>query len=560
MTRWSFWLAATVLLAGCRQTTIGQPLATLVLEGGRVHTMDASGTVAEAVAVEGDRILFVGSVEGARRYVGPSTEVVDLGGATAFPGFTDAHAHLVSFGQALGRVDLVGTRSYEQVCARVAVAVAGTDAGRFVLGRGWDQNDWEGRAFPTHEPLSAVSPDHPVVLTRIDGHAILANARAMEIAGIDGDTPDPPGGKIHRGPDGRPTGVFVDTAAALVEEHVPEPDRRELREAVERAVAACHRLGLVGVHDAGVDRATLETYRERIDADRFDFRVYAMISGTDPELASFLREGPVTSVGRHRLAVRSVKLYADGALGSRGAALLEPYADDPGNRGLVVTPPDRLLEITEACLAAGFQVCTHAIGDRANRIVLDTYERARAGGVAPDPRLRIEHAQVLAPSDVLRFAELGVIPSMQPTHCTSDMDWAGDRLGPDRIEGAYPWRSLLDAGSRIPCGSDFPVESADPLLGIYAAVTRQHPDGTPQGGFLPAQRMTREEAVRGFTIDAAWAAFEEDLRGSLEPGKYADVTVFDRDLLAVPAHEILETTVRMTVVAGRIVYRAEAGS
>lgn len=553
-------LLASIVLAGCRQAPTGRPAATLLITGGTIHTMDDDRPRAEAMAIAGNRILYVGDLDNAVRYAGPETERIDLRGGAAFPGFTDAHAHLVNLGRSLSQLDLVGTESFDAVCDAVAGATRERPLGSWILGRGWDQNDWPVAKFPSHEALSAASPDHPVLLTRIDGHAVLANRKAMEIAGIDAVDADPEGGKILRDEQGRATGVFIDTASGLLKRHVPAPGRDELRRAARLAIDECHRLGLVGIHDAGVDTPTLEVYEAMIREGVFDFRLYAMLSATMPDLGEALGRGPRVGLGDHRLTVRCVKVYADGALGSRGAALLTGYSDEPDHRGLVITPREAIERITLDCLTSGFQVATHAIGDRGNRLVLDAYEDALDSTPHRDPRLRIEHAQVVHLDDIPRFAELGVLPSMQPTHCTSDMDWATDRLGPDRVRGAYAWRLLLDDGNRIPCGSDFPVERVDPLLGVYAAVTRQHPDGTPPGGWQPDQRMTREEVVRGFTIDAAYAAFEERSRGTLTPGKLADVTVFDRDILTCAKQEILEARAMMTIVDGRIVHDARAAA
>ncbi len=555
-TRIGIVVLITIALASCRQAPVGRPEATLLLTGGTIYTLDDSRPRADAVALAGNRILFVGDLDDAERHAGPATERIDLRGGAAFPGFTDAHAHLVNLGRSLSQVDLVETESYEAVCIAVEEAVRNLPIGSWILGRGWDQNDWPVARFPSHEALSAISPDHPVLLTRIDGHAVLANQKAMEIAGITSVHADPEGGKILRDANGNATGVFVDTASWLLERHVPEPGRDELRRAARLAIDECHRLGLVGIHDAGVDTPTLEVYESMIREGSFDFRLYAMLAATMPDLTEALGRGPRVGLGDHRLTVRCVKVYADGALGSRGAALLAGYSDEPDHRGLVITSREAIARRTRQCLASGFQVATHAIGDRGNRIVLDAYEDALETTPHRDPRLRIEHAQVLHLDDIPRFAELGVLPSMQPTHCTSDMDWAPDRLGAERVRGAYAWRRLLDDGNRIPCGSDFPVERVDPLLGVFAAVTRQHPDGTPPNGWQPDQRMTREEVVRGFTIDAAYAAFEEGLRGTLTPGKLADVTVFDRDILTCPPEQILESRALMTIVDGRIVYDA----
>jgi predicted amidohydrolase YtcJ len=401
------------------------------------------------------------------------------------------------------------------------------------------------------------------VLTRVDGHAVLANGLALAAAGVDRRTPDPEGGEILRDAAGEPTGVLIDNATLLVENVAPAPGREDLRRLLTTATRRCLSLGLTGVHDAGLgypsddERAragypTWDVMREMADAGELGLRVYGMVGGQPLPPEAYLRREPEIGRAGGMLTVRTVKLYADGALGSRGAALLEDYADRPGHRGLLLTDPARIEETVRQAVDAGYQVGVHAIGDRANRVVLDVYERILAEHPGEDLRLRIEHAQVIAPGDIPRFAALGVIPAMQPTHATSDMYWAEKRLGRKRLAGAYAWRSLLDAGvSHLPLGSDFPVESANPFWGWYAAVTRQDAEGQPAGGWMPGQRLDREEALQGFTLDAAYAAFQEDDLGSLSPGKLADFLVLDRDPLTVPAAELRHTRVLETWVGGR---------
>jgi len=422
-----------------------------------------------------------------------------------------------------------------------------------VTGRGWDQNDWERKSFPTWKDLEGTE-SNPVFLERIDGHAAWLNAKALEECGIGPSTADPPGGRILRDARGRPTGVLVDEAVELAARAIPEPSFDEQLARLQEAISLCNRYGLTGVHDAGVDSLGLELYRRLYREGKLDLRVYAMLSVEDRGfLKKNLALGPGEECGG-LLSIRAVKLFADGALGSRGAALIEPYSDDPGNRGLLVTPPDELRSLVREVMAAGFQPCIHAIGDRGNRLALDAIEEAVKATGRSDLRPRIEHAQVVAPADFDRFAELGVIASMQPTHATSDMPWAERRLGPERIKGAYAWRKLMDRGVHLALGSDFPVEKVDPMLGIYAAVTRQDLEGNPPGGWYPQERMTREEAIRGFTWEAAYASFAQDRRGSLEVGKDADLTVLDGDPFEVPASEIPKIQVLYTIVAGRIVY------
>jgi predicted amidohydrolase YtcJ len=388
-----------------------------------------------------------------------------------------------------------------------------------------------------------------VVLDRIDGHAIWVSSRALAVAGITRDTPDPPGGRIVRDAAGEATGVLVDAAESLVVSKAPEPTRAEIREALEMGMRRCLQAGLTEVHDAGVSPLVLELYQELLVRGDFPFRIYAML---DPEAAGAV-PGPIAATADGRFAARAVKLYADGALGSRGAALLAPYADDPHNTGLPRISDQEMRETVARMAAKGLQVNVHAIGDRGNRMVMDAFQAALPAG-GGGRRFRIEHAQILSDEEIPRFARLGVIASMQPTHATSDMPWAEKRLGAGRLSGAYAWRRLLEAGARLACGSDFPVESENPMLGLYAAVTRQDLEGDPDGGWFPGQRLGREEALACFTRDAAYAAFEEDRRGAIAPGMLADLTVLSQDPMAVPAREIPGITAGMTIVGGRVAY------
>jgi predicted amidohydrolase YtcJ len=533
-------------------------MADLVLHNGIVHTLEADHPTVDAIAVRGDRIVALGAEALALR--GDDTRAIDLGGRAVLPGLHDAHAHFIGLGKTLQNLDLKGTTSAEQVREKVLAACAGAAPGEWIYGRGWDQNDWEGTQFPSWKDLQGCG-DNPVYLSRVDGHALWVNDVALKLAGIHKGTADPDGGRILRDDLGIPTGVLVDNAETLVLDLVPAATHDQL---VERALLAqdeCLRLGLTSVTDAGVDAAGFAVYEELGSTGRLKVRIHAMVQGEAELIEQQLALGPRAGLHDHHLSVRAIKLYADGALGSRGAALLAPYSDEPGHSGLVVTDPAEIHDVSLRALRRGFQVCTHAIGDRGNRVTLDAYARAlddlRAEtGAVPDHRFRVEHAQVLHLDDIPRFAELGVLPSMQPTHATSDMPWAGDRVGPERLAGAYAWRRLLDTGTRLPLGSDFPVESPAPLWGIYAAVTRQDHAGQPDGGWLPDQRLTVEEAVRGFTVDAAYGSFEEDLKGTLAVGKLADLVVLSRDIFAAPPAEILETEVQMTVVGGAVAFGA----
>jgi len=550
-------LAAVVLLAAC-----AAPPADLVLRGGRLHTQDPARPLATALAARGGVLVAVGDDADVAPLIGPRTRVVELAGRSAVPGLFDAHLHLAGLAEGVRRVDLLGTASEAEVVARVAARAAQSAPGAWVLGRGWDQNDWPVPEFPTHAALSAAVPAQPVALWRVDGHALLANAAALELAGVRADTPDPPGGRILRDAQGRPTGVLVDAATALVEAHVPPLSREELRAALPQVVAGLHRRGVTSVADAGVSWATAQEYAALARDGGLELRVHVMLDADDPVVWHDTPGLPSDDLGgTGRVAVRAVKAYADGALGSRGAALLEPYADDPGNTGLLLTPPERLAALAERCLRAGWQLGTHAIGDRANRLVLDTYAAALAAvppleRAVPEPRLRIEHAQVLDPADVPRFAQLGVVASMQALHQSSDCPWAAARLGPGRVRGAYAWRALVDAGALLCGGSDAPVEPADPLLGLHAFVARPDPSGRSPGGWHPEQALTRAEALAALTSWAAQANFAEARLGRLAPGLAADVVVLSGDPLALPAEELRTLRVELTVFDGRVVHAA----
>ncbi|MFH1177266.1 MAG: amidohydrolase, partial [Acidobacteriota bacterium] len=470
-----------------------------------------------------------------------------------------SHGHVAGLGDLLAEVDVPGTASYAAVVESVRVRAAVTPAGEWIQGRGWDQNDWPEKEFPHHQALSAALPDHPALLRRVDGHAVLVNAAALAAAGIDAATPDPAGGRILRDQHGAPTGVLIDAAAQLVERILPPPSDAVIERRLLRAGTRLAELGLTEIHDAGTTTRELAVMRRLHDAGRLPVRVYVMLDGSDdPLLDAELANGPTISRDG-MLAVRAVKLYADGALGSRGAWLSDPYTDEPGSRGLQLASEERLARVVRKLAAVGFQPCVHAIGDAAVRSMLDLFER-ELGPDGKGLRPRIEHAQVVRPEDVPRFAPGGVIAAVQPTHCTSDMPWAPQRLGPQRIAWAYRWRSLLAAGTHLCLGSDVPVEDPDPRLGLWAAVTRRTPQGTPPGGWNSAESLTASEALAGFTAGAAYAAFEEAWRGTLAPAHAADLTVVDRDLEQVPPQEILRARILRTIVAGRDAFVAGGGT
>jgi predicted amidohydrolase YtcJ len=494
-----------------------------------------------AIYTSGGVIREVGPAADVQR-AHPGANVIAALDATILPGLTDTHGHLYGLGLSLDLVPLQGTKSFDEIIARVKERAAATPKGQWIVGRGWDQNDWPVKEFPTAAQLDAAIPDHPVFLRRIDGHAAVTNTAGLRAAGVTAATKDPDGGRIIRDASGNPTGTFVDAAMDLIEDHMPAPTHEQRKARVLAAANTIAANGLTEMHDAGIDAATITAVKELIDEKRFPIRVYAMLGDNDALLREWFAKGPLVDYGG-RLTIRSVKLYADGALGSRGAALLEPYSDDPGNTGLMLAKPEHIEDVARRGKAAGFQINTHAIGDRGVRNVIDAYAKA---GVAAGDRFRVEHLQVISPPDVPRLVERGIIASMQPTHATSDMYWAEARLGPERVKGAYAWRTVLDAGGRLALGSDFPVEEVSPFLGLSAAVTRQDQAGWPAGGWYPSQRLTLAEAIRGFTQDAAYAAFEEQSRGTIEVGKLADLTIVEGELPMAK--------VRYTVVGGEIVF------
>ena len=513
----------------------------LELKNATVHT----GTGAPW---SGSLVVSAGRIDAPGQPVPAGTESLDLQGAFVVAGLQDAHGHVYGLGTALAEVNLTGTKSYEEVIARTAAAAAKLPKGKWVIGRGWDQNDWVDKVMPHHVDLSVETPDHPVWLVRIDGHAGLANLRALRQTGIERDTEDPAGGRILRDENGDATGVLIDKAMGSVP--VPEPTSDQIRERLLAAQQQCLSHGLTCVHDAGVSRIVLEEMRVLHLSKQWHLRTYVMLASNEREL---IKKGPWHSKD-HLITVRAVKGYSDGALGSRGASLLEPYADDPGNRGLVGMPKGAILELAQRCADAGMQLCVHAIGDAGNRTVLDAFAAVKVEGGLAARRFRIEHAQVIGEGDFARFQQLGVLAAMQPTHLTSDMPWAESRLGPERVLRAYAWKSFHKLGVVVPFGSDFPVESVDPRKGLFAAVTTRAESGGPADGFRPDQKLSREEAIRGFTQHAAYGMFAEQDLGTIEAGKIADLTVFDRNLLTCPENDLLQAKVLLTIVGGRVVY------
>jgi len=520
----------------------------MLLTNARIHTMDPRGSVVDSLVIREGRVAFVG----ARGDVNPSAgeRVLDLGGRAVLPGLVDGHGHLMLLARSRLELDLSSAGSEEETAAKVREASARRRPGEWIAGRGWDQTRWPGQRFPSRASLDRAAPGHPVALVRVDGHATWASGAALAQAGITRATRDPEGGLVVKDERGEPTGLLVDLAQDLIRALLPPPSEERFDEAVEAVIAECLAKGLTGAHEPGLDLAAIASYTRLIERGRFPFRAFAALSGKKAWSRYREGEGPV-SVGDGQLTVGAIKLWLDGALGSRGAALHAPYCDDPTNRGLILVPPEEVERLTREAASRGFHVWVHAIGDRANTLVLDVFEKVLASP-GPRPHLRVEHAQILDPADIPRFARLGVVPSMQPTHCTSDMRWAGERLGPERLQGAYAWRSVLDAGAYIAGGSDFPVEDANPFHGLHAALTRRPRDGE-NPHWQPGQRMTRDEAMRSFTTWNARSVGLEADQGSLEVGRRADLIALDLDPFTCEETAIARLTPSLTMVGGEIV-------
>jgi len=536
--------------------------ADLVITGGRIVTMDPSMPEVEAIAARGQKIVAAGSTAEVAKLIGDITEVIELDGALAVPGFIEGHGHFTGLGRSRMILDLTRVENFEEIVEMVASSVAEAGPGEWILGRGWHQEKWNSTpepnisGLPYHHALSEVSPTNPVFLTHASGHAAMVNAAALELAGVVDDTPDPAGGEIVRDADGRAIGVLRETAEELVGAHLEsDPDEATLRRMIDLASQECLAKGITSFQDAGSSFALVELFKTMAENDELGLRLWVMLSEDNESLAAGLPGFEVHRVGNDYLTVGGIKRWIDGALGSHGAWLLEPYTDLPTSVGLNIVTGDELRETAHLALEYRLQLCSHAIGDRANRMTLDVYEEAYETVPEPrDLRWRIEHAQHLHPDDIARFAEIGVVAAMQPIHCTSDGPWVPVRLGDERSRtGAYVWRDLLESGAVIASGTDVPVEGVDPLPSFHAAVTRRMANGSV---FYPDQVMTRMEALYARTLGAAYAVFEEDIKGSIEVGKLADVTVFSRDILAVGEDEILEAEVLYTVVGGKLRYRA----
>ncbi len=560
--RFVVFAVTAIALSGCRSPEPAPEAADLVLLNGKIVTVDDGAPEVEALAARGGLVVAVGSTVEIERYAGAATEVIDLGGRLAVPGFIEGHGHFLGLGDSRIQLDLRAAADWDEIVAMVGAAVAEAEPGEWIRGRGWHQDKWDAvpdpavEGFPLHDGLSAVSPDHPVLLTHASGHALFANAKAMELAGVDASTANPPGGEILKGRNGRPTGLFRETAAGLI--HAARGDGAspaEVRKRVELASAECLAKGVTSFQDAGTSFEDVALLRQVAD-EALGIRLWMMIRDHNEELAAKIGELREATRGDRRLTVAGIKVSVDGALGSRGAWLLEPYSDSPESTGLNTVPMESVRETAKIAVANDVQLCIHAIGDRANREVLDVYEETFAAHPdKTDLRWRIEHAQHLHLDDIPRFAELGVIASVQTVHCTSDGPWVPDRIGDQRAaEGAYVWRKLLESGAHLLNGTDVPVEDVSPIANFHAAVTRRLPDGSR---FYPDQVLGREEALRTATLDAAWGVFEEDVKGSLTVGKLADVVVLSQDILTVAEDEIPATEVDLTIVGGEVAYRRQ---
>ncbi|MEX0907118.1 MAG: amidohydrolase [Gemmatimonadota bacterium] len=559
---------AAALCAACGTDTAAEPAADLVLRNGRVITVDSAQPEAQAVAMIGDEIVAVGTDEEIDAYVDDDTEVIDLAGRLAIPGFIEGHAHYMGVGEAKMNLDLMNVRNWDEVIGMVGAATRDAPRDAWIIGRGWHQEKWDRvpepsvDGVPLHASLDSVSTDNPVLLTHASGHAAFANGRALELAGVDRDTPDPPGGEIVRDANGDPTGLLRETAEDLVgrafeqaESTRTAADRQEqARRAIVLAGEEALSKGVTTFVDAGTGFGTIDLYRELEQENALPVRLYVMIRASNEDLAVRLADYRTDAEENDFLVVRSIKVSIDGALGSHGAWVLEPYEDMPASTGLFLVEPGSVARTAEIAMANGFQLNVHAIGDRANREVLDIYERTFAANPDQrDLRWRIEHAQHLHPDDIPRFGELGVIAAMQGVHATSDAPWIPRRLGEERArEGAYMWRALIDSGAIIANGTDAPVENIDPIASFYSSVSRRTNTGEV---FYEAQRMTREEALRSYTLDNAFATFAEDAKGSLTPGKLADVVVLSKDIMTIPEQEIPTAVVDLTILGGEVRYR-----
>ena len=535
----------------------------VVFKNGNVYTANDKAPRAQAIAVKADRIVFAGSNADAQKYVGQNTRVVDLKGNTVLPGFTDSHQHLSGVGQREMTLNLEGTASLEDFLAKVKARVDQAKPGEWVTGRGWIETHWKPPVFPTRWDLDKIAPNNPVILGRADGHGAVANSAALKLAGVDKNTPDPFGGEISKDKQsGEPNGMLLDGAQGLVRQRVPRTSTADAERAVVLGVKRNIELGWTQIQDAGGSYADVEIFKKLYEAGTIKLRIYKAVHGPGPSATRLLSEGATIGAYGNRFTFRTIKVVSDGALGSRGAALLSPYSDAPDTKGFLTVKAEELRPMLIDALRKGIQVETHAIGDYANRFVLDEYEAAFKAVPAgerkvAEPRWRIEHAQIVNPADIPRFAKLGIIPSMQPSHAIGDLFFAPSRLGMDRLAGSYAWETFIKSGIVVPGGSDAPVERGEPMIEFYAAVARKDQKGFSGEGWHPEEAVSREQALKMFTIWPAYAAFEEKLRGTIEAGKLADLTILSADIMKIPPAEILKTRCVMTVINGEIVFAAD---
>src|SRR5215213_4647398 len=557
-------ILASVLLLTLTPVQPRVQTADIVFRNGNVYTANDKGPSAEAIAVKADRIIFVGSNAAAQKFIGKETRVVDLKGNTVVPGFTDSHQHLSGVGQREMTLNLEGTTSLADFLAKVKARVDQAKPGEWVTGRGWIETHWQPAAFPTRWDLDKVAPNNPVILGRADGHGAVANSAALKIAGVDKETPNPFGGEISKDKQsGEPNGMLLDAAQGLVRRRVPPTTPADAERAVVLGVKRNIELGWTQIQDAGGSYAEVDIFKKLYTAGTIKLRIYKAVYGPGPGATRLLSEGATIGAFGNRFTVRTIKVVSDGALGSRGAALLAPYSDAPDTSGFLTVKAEELRPMLVEALRKGIQVETHAIGDKANRFILDEYETALKAVPAGerkvvDPRWRVEHAQIVNPADIPRFAKLGIIPSMQPSHAIGDLFFAPSRLGIDRLAGAYAWESFIKSGVVVPGGSDAPVERGEPMIEFYAAVARKDAKGFSAEGWHPEEAVTREQALKMFTLWPAYAAFEEKIRGSIEVGKLADLTILSADIMKIPEADILKTRCVMTVINGEIVHEANS--
>jgi hypothetical protein len=554
----SIFIALAMSWLGCGKK---QESADVALINGLIYTVDEKRPVAQALAIVGDRIVFVGKNSDAKKWIGDTTQVIDLGGKTVVPGFIDSHYQFQGVGRRAYDLNLDGCKSIEEFLSRIKNWTRTKAIGEWITGRGWMEEDWPTKQFPTRWDLDRVASDLPVYLKRADGHMALANSKALEIAGIAASTPNPAGGEILKDEHDKPNGLFVDRAMNLIEQHIPSNTLEMQRKFALKANEVALAYGVTTIHDAGSSWETINLWRQFYEDDKMQVRIYGFVRGPGADADNLLLDGAQIGMFNHHFTVRGIKISIDGALGSRGAALREKYSDAETN-GLFLFRDEEIYPTIKAATEHGIQMAIHAIGDAANRKVLDLYERAfkevpvEKRRVA-EPRFRIEHAQIVDQADIPRFKKLGVIPSMQPSHAIGDLHFAVRRLGVNRLLGAYAWRTFIDDGCFIAGGSDAPVEEGNPMIEFYAAVSRRDTTGFSAEGWHPELRMTREEALKSLTLWGAYAAFEEKLKGSLEPGKLADLVVLDRDLMQAPEPELFRINVVMTMVGGKVVFRGD---